>query len=61
MLELYDNPEELTFPEDENSEKVSDKTAVKDKAKRELSDIIVLADNAEVITTRMNNLVFITV
>ncbi len=44
MLELYDNPEELTFPDDKASDKadlsdkMSDKTLLKDKIKVKLSD-----------------------
>lgn len=56
MLELYDNPEELTFPEEmsenkenvrqsnELSDKLSDKQVLKDKIKAELSDKTKISD-----------------
>ena len=66
MLELYDNPEELTFPEEEMSDKVSenkenvrqnnelsDKTKISGKLSDKLSDIVVWTASEEFVSTNM--------
>ena len=66
MLELYDNPEELTFPEEEMSDKVSenkenvrqnnelsDKTKISGKLSDKLSDIVVWTASEDFVSTNM--------
>ncbi len=66
MLELYDKPEELTFPEEEMSDKVSenkenvrqnnelsDKTKISGKLSDKLSDIVVWTASEEFVSTNM--------